>query len=658
MAYFNINSVINFKYYDYIKSNTNSVSELLRDTEVYWNPREGTNPKGYSSTLDGKSLNYYILTKASVNDTALSEDYILGNAYNLFMKGFSNSLKESPSTINTYVVEIYKDYDERGKEIVKYRLPKGGKTSGKLPANTDPKFYDNIPVYGVVPINMRGALQLQDVNGHTISLGEKDIVVRRLNHNDIEDFDEVFNKYLTSATSSPGSNFIIYTPDNQNLKELYANYIDTSILNITDGQLSGTGQFSWDGSVNISGTTTFTGPTYIQDLYTYSEDGDEISLTDYINTVSVPVINSSLKIDIGEELKVGGAVNGYEYETGTKIETILRDILQTRYCTQSYTTLPSFSVDSGYSYHLADGTTLSSGNEICDGSILCDFSITYNPGGKEGEIHGPRMNVKIGDDNSFVSTHGGGVISKTIQFNNVNATLSNTTVSVSSSVKCECPNGTISNGASLIIDSKNCYNGLPGSLTENKQLAVTWSSNIQGKGYGKGEYNSAAGKFDAAGNELMYNTGWTENLKPANISLNYPMFYKTFLKGNDGAIPVLTDKEFDGASRTQTFTGTATLVNGWSKRTNVATISNVSLQAGTKYMYIVVRGYTRISSCQITSNNFTSAFSGHEKLATSLKVHYWNNQNKEISGYSTFRLTWPDTNLVEQGTTVTITFAS
>lgn len=676
MAYFNIKSIINFKYYDYIKADVETKSQVLTDHELYWNP-SGYNPVGYTEESDNP-LNYYILTKATANNSAdaLTEDYVQGNAYNFLVKAFTNNYRIPPSSLNSYIVEIYKEFDrQQGKTFTKYRLPKGGNTfsggRGINVPNTSPDFYDNIPVMGVLPFNARGFLKLQDHNNNTISLGEKDILVRRLRHNDIEDWDEVFSNYITDIASHSG-NVIIYTPENQHYTNLSAEggtFTNLTVTNetllsgetridgstyiqdlyvehfslqsgvgfpslIVQNETSLSGIIEIDGSTSVSGPTTLDGSTFINDLYINNSEDEYVSLSSYLESATNHVIDSSLTVNIGSDIRVGDAVHNKTYPAGTKIEDILRDILIVRYCTENYTVLPNFTQTIN-KWYIETGDNIqieiANGNEVTDGTVFCDGYITYNAG-----PHGP---VKQGT--VAVNGNTSGLIwdldARTAVYSFAKENTNNGGTNITfGRFACSYPEGTLNNSAVLIIDSKGCYNGLP---PENSDLATTWQTNAEGKGYG----TAPGATVDALGNTLKSckSKTYSAGSLTSSITLKYPLFYKT------STSDINTVDSLD--NRNPVISGT---VNGFTRVAHTTSLNNVSLPVNTKTLLLVVKG--SVTSASITSNGFTSAFTGYSVLNVSNPVHYWNNSSKNISGYKVYKFSWPNTDLVQPNTTITI----
>lgn len=183
---FNINSIIDIRQYDYI--NSSDKSSMLKDTTVY---------KAGSNKVSSDPINRFMFVKSQTDDQYFPEDYITnpGSAYNIFAKIWTNRWRQTPFVFGSWIVEAYKEGNE-----TKYRMPSENSELSNFKyayTNTSEEFYDS-PVFGVMPWNARGFLY----NG---KFGEKDILVRRLNHRDIIDWDEALADW-SGEGGSGGSN--------------------------------------------------------------------------------------------------------------------------------------------------------------------------------------------------------------------------------------------------------------------------------------------------------------------------------------------------------------------------------------------------------------------------------------------------------------------
>lgn len=662
-GFFNVKSIIDIRYYDYIQGG-HTGREMTSDPAVY-DPVDGL-----SGRYQTNPLNRLIFVKAQEDDDLLPYDYIVnpGHTYTLFLKTFTNDVTVMPSTINSWIVEAYKTEDSRGATITAYRLPGEGEELNELKqliTNTSASFYDEIPVMGIIPFNARGFL-------HDGQFGEQDILVRRLNHKDISDWDEAIaditgggsgeSEYPLRASFSHidvsiRSNLKGFTYID-NLKVLHNDqYIDleTLINDVVDiPEYVVTPEFSY---LTVSGDSSLKGHTYIDDLYIKERGNTYTSIFELINsgsgTTTDAVLTRDLSVNVSSD-SIGGIPNNTLFEAGTTLEQIIRDLLMERFCTEAYTE-PSFRIASVSYIH--DGDTLVN-NKSEIRQIPYDVSYTINA--EYTANYGPMKDVslytKSGSTYSIVDGTWTNNETQRKKTKVVNASFRNTgEIKISApTYYCGYPDGTYDASAKLIIDSKGCYNGYPEN--ETSTVSITWKDNASGKGYGKVAASSpvtANMLTDRLGNTIISckgkNTSSTYlSATPSSITLVRPLFYQAMTTVDNGANAA--DTVFDGRSSTID----NSVINGWTRIIATKTLSNIVLPEGTRWFYIVAPYSNGIANATITSQGFTSAFSGYSKLERTIPVHYINNLSTSISGYATYKFEWPVTDLVGPDTTITV----
>ena len=325
-----------------------------------------------------------------------------------------------------------------------------------------------------------------------------------------------------------------------------------------------------------------------------------------------------------------------------------------RFCTEAYTE-PSFRIASVSYIH--DGDTLVN-NKSEIRQIPYDVSYTINA--EYTANYGPMKDVslytKSGSTYSIVDGTWTNNETQRKKTKVVNASFRNTgeTKISAPTYYCSYPDGTYDASAKLIIDSKGCYNGYPEN--ETSTVSITWKDNASGKGYGKVAASSpvtANMLTDRLGNTIISckgkNTSSTYlSATPSSITLVKPLFYQAMTTVDNGANAANT--VFDGRSSTID----NSVINGWTRITATKTLSNIVLPEGTRWFYIVAPYSNGIANATITSQGFTSAFSGYSKLERTIPVHYINNLSTSISGYATYKFEWPVTDLVGPDTTITV----
>ena len=261
---FNINSIIDVRQYDYINSATER-SSMLKDVTVY-----STSTTLPSGRFTANPINRFIFVRSQTNDKVLPEDYVVNpnTTYSMFVKTYTNNLSVYPTALGSWIVEAYQEDNK-----TKYRLPSQNPQLSvfkTLNANTDNNFY-NVPIYGIMPFNARGFL-------HDGKFGEKDILVRRLNHNDITDWDQALANWMN-----------IHGGSDEGDEPQYSGNIFENGIYVSGGE---GGVFD---NINVSGTAQFTGNTIIdlEDflLRTYIENKtggeyDYVLFDDYIREVT------------------------------------------------------------------------------------------------------------------------------------------------------------------------------------------------------------------------------------------------------------------------------------------------------------------------------------------------------------------------------------
>lgn len=607
-GFFNVKSIIDIRYYDYIQGGY-SGREMTKDPAVY-DPVDGLNGRYQTNPL-----NRLIFVKAQEDDDLLPYDYIInpGHTYNIFLKTFTNDVTVMPSTINSWIVEAYKTENSRGEKITAYRLPGEGEDLNELKqliTNTSASFYDEIPVMGIIPFNARGFL-------HNGQFGEHNILVRRLNHKDISDWDDAISDI--SAGSGSGE------------YPLRANF----------------------SHIDVSVRSNLRGFTYIDDLYIKEPQGTNyVSIYDLIHESSqTETVDASLSEDLTVSISndnIGSIVNGTTFPKGTALEQIIRDLLIERFCTESYIEPVCSIISTSYKHN---GTILSSTSELRSPEAVIEFEVNL----KFVANYGPMKDVSI----YFKSAENGRYILEPTEWNVDNDTRSMTKtitgrIIENRNLKIQAqtyyytyPDGTLDTDAKLIIDSKNCYNGYP--LNNEDTVSVTWKDNSIGKGYGKAPVGQAESTVDKLGNTIISCRGKNHiAIQPGSVTMVKPIFYKAM--NTDINVTNLTTV-FDNRSGNIN----SSLINGWTRKATSKTLTNIPLPQGTAYFYIVAP-YSNINSVTITSQGFTSTFTGYSKLSKGIPVHYVDNNETVISDYNTYKFTWPETDLVGADTTITINF--
>lgn len=607
---FNINTIVDFRYYDYVSVSNIDGKPMLGDTTVY--------NKSVSSSRAGKPINRLIITKASSDqgEQAYSEDY--GSGFNLFIKGYTQDWNETPYLIGTsYIVEAKKELKnlnnpEEGHKIV-YGLPgRFDFNDGQL-STSDEKIYD-YPVMGIFPMNVRGLLNIPDpqtgkANSH---LGERDIIVRPIFHRDVTDWDATFDKYINKVIDKEG--YIVYSPDHLTVEDLTVN---------RNANVSGDCQLN---NLNADGST------YLKDLYvTDPENPDQY--VPFAKTVK-HTITQDLHVDLGSNV-VGGAIDQYEYPADTSIEEILRDILIVRYCTSEYKQ-PSIN----FTLKATDplGRTISSGQEVRKSQIKFTVTATYDPKVTEYSIHGNNYtwwnalkNIQIGDSHSFdwsssPEVHREDVYAETRDMSNGQSWIKEISYSI--------PEGTVENGARLIIDSKGDYNGVYG---------ITYSSNINRHGYSvkqASSYNNAENPKDKDGCVLSTWQSITQTQRLTWTSI-YKMFWKASTSTQKEEIGIIDNKR-----------------NGWESLNNQNNISILLKNDGVYNVYVVSR-YPSYSSVKIVSKGFTTDWDPNnisiEKIENGAGPTYVDDNTTFIEGYYLLTLSRPSTSPLASGDRIELT---